>query len=90
MDYTLAIPDALDAELQREVAQYNRTKEADMPDIDALGMLMLWVTPKLHALQRQSRDRTWHDRRTAYEAAPADKQREADTAIGLTTDDRTR
>lgn len=79
--YMIAVADDLDAELQRFVAQYNRTKDPDDPEIDAVGALELFVLQKLLRRQRDTRFREWSTYRRAYEQATPEQQAAADAAL---------
>lgn len=81
--YLLEIADAQEAELQRAVAQMNRTKLPETPDIDALGLLRLWVDPRLDALVQKTAEQVWSARRAAYDAATPETRALVDAALGL-------
>lgn len=83
MDYTLTISDTFNAALVAEVVRFNRSRPPGMLEITTGELLLLWVEarirPLIHAAQEQER----HARHLAYEAAPAEKQAEANAAIGF-------
>jgi len=83
MDVTITIPDALAAELQRQVAQANRTKVAGLPDVTVSDVVLARIVPWLEKEIRESSSLLADQLIPYYLSVPADKQAASLRELGV-------